>query len=221
LIKIYIVRHSEALGNKMKTFQGSVDCDITELGKKQLSFLTERFRDIHIDKVFSSPLKRAFKTALAAVGEKDIEVTVEPLFTEINGGEIEGKSFDEIFSLYPHLEDAWDNHPQDFSAPKGESMRSLYSRMVKGLKKIAENPENEGKSILICSHGAAIRCLVCYILYGNIENLSKTPWSVNTAVSLITYNNSSFTAQFLNDASHLPDEFKSQKSRLLVAEKKE
>ena len=221
LIKIYLVRHCEALGNKLNSFQGSLDADITELGEKQLSFLEKRFSNIHIDKAFSSPLTRAYKTALAATRSKDITVEKEPLFSEINGGSLEGKSFDEIFKEYPFFTDVWDNHPDKFSAPGGETMQQLYARVVGGLEKIISNGENEGKTILISSHGAAIRCLICHIMYGSIDNLSKTPWSVNTAVSLITYNNSSFSFEYLNDASHLPNEFKSQKSRLLVAEKKE
>lgn len=219
MIKIYLVRHCEATGNKMKTFQGLIDCDITELGEKQLEFLSARFHSIHIDKAYSGPLKRAFKTALAAIKGKGLVVTKEPLFTEINGGDIEGMPFEELFKSHPYAEDAWDNHPEDFCAPNGEPMQKVYDRMKKGLEKLINDPENYGKTILIASHGAAIRCLICHIIYNSIGRLKETPWSVNTAVSLITYNNSSFEVEFLNDDSHLPDEFKSQKSRLLVKEK--
>lgn len=220
MIKIYLVRHCEAEGNRTASFQGSIDCDITELGEKQLIFLKERFKNIHIDKVFSSPLIRAFKTAEAVAIEKGLDICKEPLFTEINGGLIEGKSFTEIFSLFPDFEDSWDNHPESFQAPNGEAMNQVYDRVVLGLEKIVSNPKNDGKTILISSHGAAIRCIVCHIMYKSINYLFKTPWSVNTAVSLVTYNNNSFDFEYLNDASHLPDEFKSQKSRLLNKGKK-
>ena len=36
LTKIYFVRHCEATGNLNRTFQGSTNTDITELGAKQL-----------------------------------------------------------------------------------------------------------------------------------------------------------------------------------------
>ena len=219
MIKFYLIRHCEALGNKLKTFQGSTDCDISELGEKQLEFLSLRFHNIHIDKAFSSPLKRAFKTAVAAVSDKGLTVTAEPLFTEINGGDIEGMSFEEFFKNNPSAEDCWDNRPEDFCAPNGEPMKQVYTRMKQGLQKIINDPENDGKAILIASHGAAIRCLLCHIIYNSISHLKETPWSVNTAVSLVTYNNGSFEIEFLNDDSHLPNEFKSQKSRLLVKEK--
>ena len=216
MVKIYFVRHCEAEGNKHKNFQGAIDFDITELGKKQLEFLHKRFQDIHIDKVFSSPLIRAKKTAMAAVFGKGLDIEIEPLFTELSVGDMEGMPFRDIFKNYPDFEDIWTNHPEDFYPPNGEPMRSLFERMKKGLEKIAFDPDNEGKTILVASHGGAIRNLTCHILYNDIKYLSKTDWSVNTAVSLITYNNNKFTLEFSNDDSHLPEEFKSQNSRLLV-----
>ena len=39
LVKIYIVRHCEAAGNRQKAFQGHTDCDISEDGAVQLGFL--------------------------------------------------------------------------------------------------------------------------------------------------------------------------------------
>ena len=63
MTKIYVVRHCEALGNVMRIFQGSTDLDISELGAKQLEFLRKRFKNIELDRVISSPLLRARKTA--------------------------------------------------------------------------------------------------------------------------------------------------------------
>lgn len=220
MVKIYFVRHCEAEGNRLKSFQGSIDCDITELGEKQLEYLFKRFSNIHIDKAFSSPLIRAQKTAMAAVRDKGIEVITEPLFTELSVGDMEGMPFREIFKNYPDFEDTWNNHPEDFAPPNGETMLELYNRMKKGLENILNDPDNEGKTILIASHGGAIRNLTCHILYNDIKCLSKTEWSVNTAVSLIEYDNGRLNPVYLNDASHLPEEYKSQKSRLLACKGK-
>ena len=62
---LYIVRHCEAAGNKERFFQGQHDGGISELGEIQLSFLAERFREINIDAIYSSPLTRARMTAEA------------------------------------------------------------------------------------------------------------------------------------------------------------
>ena len=63
-----MVRHCEALGNVKRLFQGSTDLDISETGEKQLEYLKRRFEEIKLDRVYTSPLIRAYKTALAIIG---------------------------------------------------------------------------------------------------------------------------------------------------------
>ena len=53
---IYLVRHCEAMGNINRIFQGHTDEEISENGRMQLERLAERFRGIHLDAVYSSPL---------------------------------------------------------------------------------------------------------------------------------------------------------------------
>ena len=78
--------------------------------------------------------------------------------------------------------------------------------MWDGIQAIASDPENDGKTILIASHGAAIRTLICRVMFGDIKKLSYTPWSVNTAVLLLTFDENGVALQYANDASHLPDD---------------
>ena len=65
ITKVYLVRHAEAAGNVAKTFQGHTDCEVTEKGHKQLACLAERFKDVHLDIIYSSPLLRTRQTAAA------------------------------------------------------------------------------------------------------------------------------------------------------------
>ena len=48
MVKIYLVRHAEAQGNVEEFFQGHIDTDVSEKGRKQLECLAERFKDIPI-----------------------------------------------------------------------------------------------------------------------------------------------------------------------------
>ena len=218
MVKIYLIRHCEAAGNLKRSFQGHTDCDISDDGAKQLECLKKRFSDIHIDRAYSSPLIRAYKTAKAAVEKKGIKIMKDDRFAEINAGVIDGMPFDEIFSKYPWFLDVWDNTPEDFSPEKGESMRAVSERMWQGLRAVAEEPENDGKTLIITSHGAAIRTLICRLVYGDIKKLSYTEWSGNTAVSLIVFDKKGYHLEFANDDSHLPENLK-RTSRLLSRKK--
>ena len=83
MTEIYIVRHCEAQGNLKRLFQGVSDFDITETGAKQLEYLKKRFENIHLDKIYASPLIRTRKTALAVAGGRDIEIKDEPGMIEL------------------------------------------------------------------------------------------------------------------------------------------
>lgn len=205
----------------MRIFQGSTDLDISNDGAKQLEFLKKRFENIHIDKIYSSPLLRAQKTALAIKGDKDTEIVLLKELAELHGGVVEGRKFAEAFATIEGLADAWDNHPQDFAPPEGESMRHAYERIWDTIKYIIEN--NQGKTIACASHGGVTRCLTCRLLTGDINKLKDIPWSENTAVMLIEADdNMNITLKYCNDVSHLPKELiPNTRSRLSTSYKEE
>ncbi len=213
MTEIYMVRHCEAIGNVMRLFQGSSDFDISERGVKQLEYLTNRFKNIKLDKVYTSPLIRARKTALAVIGDRNLEPINEKGLIELDGGIVEGKPFIETFNSIPGLADAWDNHPEDFAPEGGEKMRDAYERIWNTVKKIAV--ENSGKTVACTTHGGVTRCLLCRLLKGDITKLREMPWSENTAVTLIRFDSElNPEVVFYNDTSHLPEGLISKRSRL-------
>ncbi len=213
MVIMYVIRHCEAEGNSLKIYQGHTDLDITEAGKRQLERLGDRFENIHIDKVYSSPLKRARKTAAAVADRKGLPIIDNAGLIELFGGDFEGMKFAKIFSDYADYEEIWLNHPQDFCGPGGESMRTLYERMWNAVKEIAT--ENNGKTVAVATHGGAIRTLNCKLLFDDIERLNETPWSENTAVTKIIFDeNLNAKIEFMNDVSHLPEGYLPKNSRM-------
>ena len=60
---IYIVRHGQTNWNLEGRNQGRIDIELNEKGIQQAELTSEKLENIKFDKVFSSPLKRAYKTA--------------------------------------------------------------------------------------------------------------------------------------------------------------
>lgn len=213
MTKIYIIRHCEATGNAKRLFQGATDCDVSELGKKQLEFLRGRFSSVPLDRVYSSPLIRAQKTAHAVADQKDLPVELCDGLRELNGGVVEGKPFRETFAAIPGLADAWDNHPQDFAPEGGETMRHAYERIWDTVLSLVR--DNPGKTIAAATHGGVTRCLLCRLTKGTIEQLKDVPWTENTAVTLIEFDETlKPTLRFSNDHSHVPDQYMPKRTRL-------
>lgn len=210
---IYLIRHCEALGNKSGTFQGSIDSDITEIGAKQLEFLGQRFKNKPIDMVFSSPLLRAKRTAQAVADAVGLDLNIDAGLTEIHGGDIEGMFYADIYKKFPEIEYVWTYTPQNFAPPNGEPMRVSYERITNTVFNLAK--ENTGKTIVIASHGAVTRCLLCKLIYNDIERLNDVVWCDNTAVTKIVFDqNMNHRIEYINDTTHLPDEYLPSASKI-------
>jgi broad specificity phosphatase PhoE len=204
MIKVYLVRHCQATGNLLRVFQGSTDTDITEEGKEQLRFLTDRFKDIPVDIICSSDLHRAMLTAAAVNTHHRKAIVPTKLLREINGGDWEGRDIRTFPDEFPVASDLWENAPECFRAPNGESMTEVFRRVTTILGQIVT--DCDGKNVVIVSHGCAIRNLLCYIKFGDIKRLREVEWSKNTGVTSAEYDGETWKINFENDISHLPED---------------
>ena len=214
LTDLYIIRHCEAVGNRDRTFQGISDCDITDLGRKQLECVAERFKKITPDAIYSSPLKRAYLTAEAANKYHGVSITKVDDLIEIDGGEIEGISWVDFPETRPELEYAWSFEPHKFHPKGGEPMSSVYERSWKAVKRIVG--ENCDKTVFLASHGCTIRNIICNALGRKIEQLNTVNWADNTGVFHLRFNDPDSLPEILlfNDVSHLPEDCLPERSRI-------
>ncbi len=209
---VYLVRHAEAEGNVNHTFQGHTNAEVTEKGYLQLEQLSERFKDIKIDSLYSSPLKRTMETARAINKYHNLEIKTVDGIIEINGGAFEGVHWDDMIVKFPREYDIWNNDHSNFSIEKGESMREVYDRMVNSMAAIAS--ENKNKTVAVASHGCAIRNFMCYALKMPFSELNTLEWCDNTSVAKIVYDENLIPEViFRNDSAHLSDELSTQRMK--------
>ena len=210
--KFYVIRHCEAVGNREKIFQGTYDGEVSELGRKQLDYLSLRMRNESFNRIFSSSRKRARATAQAINQYHGLNIVIDDRIMEINAGDWEGKKFDEFPVLYPQEMYLWDNEPQNFVAPNGEKMADVYRRMVSFVKELAQ--KYPGESIVLASHGCAIRNLLCWADGLGFEHLAHEVWCANTAVNVSEVDAQLNPHMILkNDISHLPEEMQTLSSQ--------
>ena len=202
MVTIYVVRHCQALGNLSGRFQGQIDHDITDNGAEQLKFLAERFENVHIDSAYSSPLIRAHKTAAAVADRKGLPIKDVAGLMELNVGALENVLYEDFKTVHIDLYNKWVNAPHEFEAPNGEKMQELYDRIWRSLEEIAA--ENEGKTVLVASHGCAIRNMLARVLHNDIKTLKDIKIPFNTGVTKLIFENGRATAEYVGDCSHLP-----------------
>ena len=202
---VYFIRHAEALGNVQEFFQGRTDCELSQKGVVQLEYLSNRFKDINIEKIYSSPLIRTLETSNAIKKYHDVEIVIDERIIEIDGGVWEGLKWDDLPKSYPLEYDLWQNKLHAFKIENGESMIQVFERMKSAIRDIVS--QNFGRTIAIVSHGCAIRNYLCYANGDNIDKINEVSWSDNTAVSLIEFDENHYpTIIYKNDSSHLTNE---------------
>lgn len=152
-MNIYITRHGQTELNRKKLMQGRVDEPLNENGVSQAKAAYESVKDIRFDAVYSSPLKRAVKTASIIGNVTEDEVIRDERITEVEFGKYDMKPYGAMgirMTLYWAL-------PEVFHAPKTvETVASMVSRSKDFLNDLSKK---DYENVLIVCHGGIIRAL--------------------------------------------------------------
>lgn len=181
----FVIRHGESIGNSEGYFTGSLDVHLTELGRKQAELLGEYLSEQNIECVYSSDLTRAVETANAIAVRHGLSVKKSLNLREIYGGVWEGLAFDEIHQKYPEEYGVWLNDKGRATCTGGESVKALAERVQREFRKIAS--ENDGKNVVIVSHGTPIRALNCLWNGSDISKMQTVGWVANASITEVKY----------------------------------
>ncbi|MCR5577449.1 MAG: GNAT family N-acetyltransferase [Oscillospiraceae bacterium] len=203
MTEIYVIRHVQAEGNLYRHMQGHWDGDVTAHGKEQMERLAERFRDVHIDAVYSSDLRRARFTARAFTQGRNVPLILDRRLREINIGPWEGEPFANAIWETPALFETFLFDPEHFSLEGAETYGDVQKRAAAALRDIAE--ANPGRTVAITTHGITIRCMLAHVLGIPISDTETVPLFANTGVAHLRYEDGRFTVLSINDASHLDE----------------
>jgi len=142
-MKIYFATHATSKDNEAELFPGWKDVELSELGIQQSKELGERFKDIKIDLICCSDLKRAVNTVKIAFGDK-IPVIVDKRLRELNYGDFNGKPSSVVGPMKKeHIKEPFSN---------GESYEQAMARTHDFYKELKKN--HSEKTILVVGHRA-------------------------------------------------------------------
>lgn len=147
---IYIVRHGQTDWNLEGRYQGRIDIELNETGIKQAESINEKLKDVKFDKVFSSPLKRAYKTAQIIYNDK---IIVDERLIERCNGELEGKLKKDCVDMVNFA---------DFNETRLgiEPLKIFRKRILNFFEEISR--KYNGENILIVTHAGVSIYAKCY-----------------------------------------------------------
>jgi broad specificity phosphatase PhoE len=142
---------------------GSLDVGLSQNGVRQADALGKALSPLGVHAVYASGLRRALETAHSIAAQLGLHVRVHPALRELNFGEWEGRSHDEIASAEPALYRAWMESPTTARFPGGESYADLRARVLRAL---AEIRQRHARSVIaVVAHGGVTRVVLATALH--------------------------------------------------------
>lgn len=178
----YLVRHAACDGIGEKLWGRTAGVCLNEEGKRQAYQLGERFENVPLDAIYSSPLERALETAEAIARSARLEIKQLAAFDEIDFGDWTGKSFDDLSG-----DQRWQRFNSQRSVanvPGGESFLDVQARVVAELNRLSE--QHAGARVAVISHADVIKAAVGYVAGTPIDLLQRieiSPCSVSIIVT--------------------------------------
>ncbi len=169
-LTLLLVRHSSTDWTKFG-FLSETDINLNESGLKKAEELALKMRDLKIDAIFSSPMKRTMNTARKIANLKNLKVVPCNDLKEVNFGIFEGMSREEARKSYPSLFEEREKNKWIFTIPNGENYESAYERVTNFVEKIKKEFEN--KSVMLVSHATLINLLLVYFGKYTVEDIKN------------------------------------------------
>ena len=202
--RIFIVRHTETVGNIEKRLTGRQDYEVTLRGEKLIQKLTSELSNIKFDKIYSSTSGRAIRTVENLAELNNLEIETKEDLCEMYFGKYDGWKWEDVNRIQPEIKQRQNAINEISGIEDQETMEHVADRMDKCIRNIVQ--ANIGKTILISSHGVAIEAF--------LRKISGIPFSqerekfcqYNVAINELEYENDNFKIIQLANIDYLNEE---------------
>lgn len=200
-MNLYLVRHGQTAHNRDGVGLGRRDVPLTDIGEAQAAAVGARLASVRLDRVLSSPLLRAAKTADALAAGRGLAVESREALLEMDVGLTEGMPFAAVREQFPEFVAEWGG-PDVAKAlmPGGESLADLALRLAPLVGELRGCPPDA--SVVVVSHNFVVKVLLCLFL--DVELAAFRSFDIGLAsVSTLSVRGARVNVVGLNDTCHL------------------
>ncbi len=161
-MELILIRNGETDLNLKNVCLGATDAELNAKGLRQVQTAARIFHNSDITAIYTSPQKRAVKSADCLNKYHNLPVEILPELSERDFGHWENKSFAEIKEEFKEEYDAWLSDWVEYEIPMGESAKEANKRNVAAIKQIIS--ENPNGSVLVVADSGAIANIMAHFL---------------------------------------------------------
>lgn len=156
--RVVLMRHAEPSARARGWCYGKLDVGLGDSGRAQAATAASAFSRGDLSVVVSSPRIRAKQTAQVLATAVDAPLHEDDRLAEIDFGEFEGRTYEEIEASHPEAYAAWMHSPTTMRFPGGESFAEMKVRVLEAVR--ALRSARPGETIGVVSHGGVGRIII-------------------------------------------------------------
>lgn len=203
MTRLILVRHGETLANRDYRYIGVRDEPMSSLGYTQALQLAQALAMFSLAAVYSSPLQRAYQTAIPIAQQHSLEVQPTDALRECDFGTWEGLTRAEVLARSP--KDAYQlqewERDAELAPPAGESFAAMQRRVCATVEQLARS--HLGQTIALVSHVGPVKVILCAAMGAPLSSSSRIFLDPAT-ISVVDWRDMTHaTVRLLNSHAHL------------------
>lgn len=161
MTRLLLIRHAQpSEDSSRERCYGRLDVELADEGRRKAAELARALRDVRLDAVYVSPRRRALDTARPLAETRGLVPLVDARLAELDFGELEGRTYDEIAATRPELYRRWMEAPTTVQFPGGDSYATLRTRVLAAVADIRAMVETAA----VVTHGGVVRAILAHCL---------------------------------------------------------
>jgi broad specificity phosphatase PhoE len=200
---LLLIRHGQTEANINRLLVGLTDVPLDPIGEVQARRIGEHMRNVPIDALVTSPLKRARDTAhqiSLATGKRP---EVVPGLSEMNFGRAEGLTLEQVIEQFPELITLHDDvDDAAFAWPGGDHRIGFHERVFATFLGIIERYDRQ--RVAVVCHGGVIGSFFAQIEGGSPNDFVRYAVA-NCSITHLVVTADHTEVHLWNDVSHLDE----------------
>jgi alpha-ribazole phosphatase/probable phosphoglycerate mutase len=159
MTRVFFIRHAET--EMAGRYCGHSDPELNAQGRAQLTKLALLLSTETFETIYSSDLRRAKSTAQAIAAGRSTPRVLRPALREIDFGDWEGMSWEQIEQLDPDYAQKWMADYPNLPAPSGESFHAFETRILDEVSALLDRSRGP---IAVVTHAGVLRVVLRHLL---------------------------------------------------------
>jgi probable phosphoglycerate mutase len=196
----HLLRHGQTEHTPERRYSGRNDLPLSRTGRAEAEAAAARVRELGVEVVVASPLRRTRETAEVVAAALGLPVEYDDDLVELDFGDLEGLSAAEAQQRHPLAVRRFFADVK-VAAPGGESVADVSARVARARRRILDR--HAGRTVLVVSHVTPIKLFVASGLGAGDDVVHRVFLEAASLCTVAWSSDGRTSVRLVNDTAHL------------------